>query len=119
MTNLERAKDLYGQVGQGDILGAFDQYYAEGVVMEEPRGVRKGKAECRVYEEQFVSSVAAFHGMELKSLAEDPDTQKVFIEVTMDVTFKGGDRVNMEQVAVQQWNNGQIVHERFYYDNQG
>lgn len=119
MTNLERAKDLYGQVGQGDILGAFDQYYAEGVVMEEPRGIRKGKTECRVYEEQFVSSVEAFHGMEIKSLAEDPNTQKVFIEVTMDVTFKGGDRVNMEQVAVQQWENGQIVHERFYYDNQG
>ena len=41
MTNLERAQDLYNQVGQGDILGAFDQYYADGVVMEEPRGVRK------------------------------------------------------------------------------
>jgi len=119
MTNLERAKDLYGQVGQGDILGAFDQYYADDVVMEEPRGVRKGKAECRVYEEQFVSSVEAFHGMELKSLAEDSSTEKVFIEVSMDVTFKGGGRVNMEQVAVQQWANGQIVHERFYYDNQG
>ena len=119
MTNLERAQDLYTQVGNGDILGAFDQYYADHVVMEEPRGTRNGKSECRMYEEQFVSSVEAFHGMEVKSIAEDSATGKVFVEVSMDVTFKGGGRVNMEQVAVQQWENGQIAHERFYYDNQG
>jgi len=33
------------------------------------------------------------------------------------VTFQDGMRVNMEQVSVQKWENGQIVHERFYYDN--
>ena len=27
-----------------------------------------------------------------------------------------GKRINMEQVAVQQWEQGQIVHERFYYN---
>ena len=56
----------------------------------------------------------AFHGMEIKALSEDADKRKVFVEVAMDITFKGGNRVNMEQVAVQQWENVQIVHERFY-----
>ncbi len=49
-------------------------------------------------------------------MAEDTEKGKVFVEVEMDVTFKGGNRVKMEQVAVQQWENDQIVHERFYYN---
>jgi len=119
MTNLERATDLYNQVGQGKILEAFEQYYADGVVMEEPRGSREGKDSCRNYEQQFLDSVQEFHGMEVKSIAEDQANNKVHIEVAMDITFKGGHRVNMEQVAVQKWDNGKIVHERFYYNNEG
>lgn len=118
MTNLERAVDLYQQVGQGRILEAFEQYYAEQVVMAEPRGTREGKDACRVAEQQFVESVQEFHGMEVTAMAEDAEAGKVLIEVSMDVTFKGGHRAVMEQVAVQKWENGQIVHERFYYDNQ-
>ena len=116
MTNLERASALYQQVGQGQILEAFEQYYANNVVMEEPRGTRQGKDACRVSEQQFVDSVEAFHGMDVKAMAEDANTGKVLIEVAMDVTFKGGSRVQMDQTAVQTWENGQIVHERFYYN---
>ena len=57
-----------------------------------------------------------FHNLEIKAISEDIDKGKVFVEVSMDITFKGGNRVNMEQVAVQQWEQGQIVHERFYYN---
>ena len=117
MTNLERATELYNQVGKGQILEAFEKYYAENIIMEEPRGKREGKEACRISEEQFVNSVEAFHGMEIKAISEDVNSQKVLIEVDMDVTFKDGNRVNMEQVAVQKWQNGQIIHERFYYNN--
>ena len=55
----------------------------------------------------------AFHSLEIKAISEDLDKEKVFVEVAMDLTFKGGNRVTMEQVAVQQWEQGQIVHERF------
>ena len=94
MSYLEKSKQLYNQVGQGQLLEAFEANYAENVVVE------------------------AFHGMEIKAMSEDTDKGKVFVEVAMDITFKGGNRVNMEQVAVQQWENGQIVHERFYYNAQ-
>jgi hypothetical protein len=33
----------------------------------------------------------------------------------MDVSFKGGNRVQMRQVAVRTWKDGKVVHERFYY----
>jgi hypothetical protein len=50
MTNLIRSKQLYDQVGQGQILEAFDANYAENIVMEEPSGKREGKVACRQYE---------------------------------------------------------------------
>lgn len=116
MTNLERAKDLYNQVGQGQLMQAFEAYYSDNVIMEEPKGTREGKDACRKSEEEFLNSVEAFHGMEIKAMAEDSSKAKVLIEVAMDLTFKGGNRMVMEQVAVQTWQNGQIVHERFYYN---
>ena len=116
MTNSERARDLYNKVGQGQLMDAFEMYYAENVVMTEPKGTREGKEACRKSEEEFLGSVEAFHGMEVKALAEDADKGKVLIEVSMDLTFKGGPRVQMEQVSAQTWENGQIVHERFYYN---
>jgi len=116
MTNLERAKDIYNQVGQGQLMQAFETYYAENVVMEEPKGKREGKDACRAAAEEFLNSVETFHGMEIKAIAEDSTSGKVLIEVWMDITFKGASRVSMEQVATQTWENGQIVHERFYYN---
>lgn len=117
MTNLEHAKELYKQVGNGEILEAFEKNYAENIVMEEPRGKREGKNACREYEKQFVDSVKEFHGMTIKSMPEDSEESKVFIEIEMDITFKNDERVLMEQVAVQKWENNQIIHERFYYDS--
>lgn len=119
MTIRDSAKAIYDMLAQGKLLEAFDTYYADGVVMEEPRGKRTGKAECRSYEEQFLSMVAQFHGLDVKAIAADEAAGKAFVEVAMDVEFKDGNRVNMEQVAVQTWKDGKIVHERFYYDASG
>jgi len=117
MTLKEKATDLYNMIGQGQLLEGFDKYYAENIVMTEPRGTREGKSECRNYEVQFLNNVKEFHGQDVKNIAADEDKGTVFVEVAMDVTFQDGMRVNMEQVSVQKWENGQIVHERFYYDN--
>lgn len=118
MTYRERAQDIYEQLQQGKLLDAFDQYYGKDVVMTEPRGTRKGKAECRAYEEQFLEDIEEFHSLEIVNLASDEENAVTFVESVMDVTFKGGHRAKMEQVAVQRWKGGHIVHERFYYNNE-
>ncbi len=117
MSYKEKARDIYNQLQQGQLLSAFDKYYAEDVVMTEPRGTRSGKAECRAYEEQFLNNIEEFHSLEINKVGSDEAAGTSFVESTMDVTFKGGHRAKMEQVAVQQWKEDQIVHERFYYDN--
>ena len=58
------------------------------------------------------------HGGGIRGIAANEDTGYVFIETWTDVTFQGN-RMTFEQVAVQQWKNGKVVHERFYYNVPG
>ena len=118
MNYQEKAEDIYKQLQEGKLLNAFDQYYGKDVVMTEPRGTRTGKAECREYEEQFLDSIEEFHSLEIVNIGSNEEKAVSFVESVMDVTFKGGQRAKMEQVAVQRWKGTHIVHERFYYDNQ-
>ncbi len=99
---------------QGKAMEAFEQYYAEDVVMQENSDEpRIGKAANRKAEEEFFASVAEFHDGKLVSSAVNGDT--TFGEWFMDISFKGGFRAKMAQVAVRQWKDGKIVRERFYY----
>lgn len=106
---------LNAQVLQGKILDAFERFYAEEVVMQENAGTPTvGKAANRERERQFVASIAQFHHAALLGSAVEGD--RSFSEWVMDVTFQGGVRVKLEQVAVRQWRDGLVVSERFYYN---
>jgi ketosteroid isomerase-like protein len=111
----ELDKQLNDDVLSGKIMEAFEKYYADDLVMQEnSEEPRRGKAENRKAEEQFMASVEAFHGASVKASAVNGDV--TFSEWEMDITFKGGSRVTMSQVAVRKWKNGKVVHERFFYN---
>ncbi len=108
-------QQLNQQILAGQALDAFERFYADDVVMQENNGeARVGKAVNRAYEEQFFGSIEAFHGASLGPVAVAGDTS--YSEWTWDVTFKGGGRVSMNQVAQRQWKDGQVVKERFFYN---
>jgi len=115
MSYKQKAEDLYQMIGQGQLLEAFEKYYSDDVVMTEPLGTREGKVACREYEEQFLNNIQEFHGLEVKAITSDEEAGVVIHETAMDVTFKDGNRVHMEQTGVQRWEGDKIVHERFYY----
>jgi ketosteroid isomerase-like protein len=107
-------KQLNDQVLAGDILGAFDRFYADNVVMQENSETPiAGKAANRKREEDFLASVEQIHGAKVASSAVNGDVS--FSEWEFDATYKGGVRVKLAQVAVRRWKNGQIINERFYY----
>ncbi|HEV3150800.1 MAG TPA: SnoaL-like domain-containing protein [Acidobacteriaceae bacterium] len=111
----ELDKQVNDDVLSGKAMEAFEKYYAEDVVMQEnSEEPRRGKAANRKAEEEFFASVEAFNGGSVKASAVNGDVS--FSEWEMDVTFKGGHRVKMSQVAVRHWKNGKIVHERFFYN---
>ncbi len=105
---------LNGAILSGKALEAFEQYYAEDVVMQENSDEpRLGKEANRKAEIEFFSSLAEFHEGKLLSSAVSGDV--TYGEWFMDVTFKNGFRLKLAQVAVRRWKDGQIVNERFYY----
>lgn len=107
--------NLNRMVLEGRILDAFETFYADDVVMQENAATPvAGKAANRERERQFVESIEQFHGAELLGAASHDD--RSYSEWRLDLTFKGGGRVQMEQVAVRLWRDGQVVHERFYYN---
>ncbi len=111
----ELDKQVNDDVLSGKAMEAFEKYYADDVVMQEnSEEPRSGKAANRKAEEEFFASVEAFNGGSVKASAVNGDVS--FSEWEMDITFKGGRRVKMSQVAVRKWKNGKIVHERFFYN---
>ena len=115
-TTREQVQELVSLVEKGQVLEAFDTYYADGVTMQENRNAPTvGKSANRAREEQFVGSIAQVHENRAKSVTVDGD--RAVIEWVLDFTNTAGQRVRLEQVTLQEWQGGRIVRERFFYDS--
>jgi ketosteroid isomerase-like protein len=111
----QRDQHLNELILSGKALEGFDAYYADDVEMQEnAEAPRKGKDLNREFEIKFFSGIEVFHGAKVLAQAVNGDVS--FSEWVMDVTFKGGGRVQMQQVAVRRWKDGKIASERFYYN---
>ncbi len=114
-TIAELDSQLNQDILSGKALEAFEQYYADDVVMQEnSEEPRKGKEVNRKFEQQFFENVEEFHGAKLLASAVSGDTS--FSEWEFDITFKQGGRVKMSEVAVRKWKDGKVAFERFYYN---
>jgi hypothetical protein len=115
-TLLEKISDLNDLVLQGKALEAFDLYYHEDVIMQENESVPTiGKAANRKREQDFFSSIIEFRGAKpLKVTVGDGITM---VQWHYDYTHKDWGLRNYTQVSVQEWKNGQIIREQFFYDN--
>jgi ketosteroid isomerase-like protein len=119
--NLKANLDGYFELlNQGRMMDAFEKYYADDCVMQENNEApRVGKEANRAFELEFLGSVEQVHDQQIKNVAINEDSGTVFIHAWMDATFKGGGRMEMEEVQVQTWKDDQIVHEKFFYDRSG
>ena len=116
MNNIkDKVEDLVKMVNEGKILEAFEKYYADNVTMQENEGeLRVGKDANREYEKAFVEGILEFHNA--KTLGVATGDNYSIVESFMDITHKDWGRSARSQVAVQRWENGKIVSEKFYYD---
>lgn len=111
----DRLSGLLGHIGQGKIIEAMNEFYDKDTVMQDNANPpTKGLAANIEREKQFLSGVKEWKGFSVKASAAGDNV--TFYESTMDFIATNGQPVHMEQVAVAKWNNGKIVHERFYYD---
>ena len=120
MSYLQKISEMYGMIGQGQMLEAFEKYYHDDVVMVEATGeVRNGKAASREFEQQWLASVKEMHDGGVTGITSNEDAGITMVETWMEATFQDGNRIKMEEVCVQKWQGDQIIHERFYYNVPG
>ncbi len=111
----ELVEDLAKMIGEGKIMEAFEKYYADNVSMQENEDApRLGKEVNRAYEKAFVEGIVEFHNGKTLGIAWGDNFS--VIESFMDVTHKDWGRSARTQVAVQRWENGKIIAEKFYYN---
>ena len=114
-TIAELDKRVNEMVLSGKAMEAFEEFYAEDVVMQENNDAPcAGKAANRKREQEFFAMVEAWHSGNLDSSAINGDVS--FSEWTMEITMKGMGRIKMNQVAVRRWKNGKVANEKFYYN---
>lgn len=115
MSYLEKITDIYTQLGQGKAMDAFEAYYHNNcdMILEDGTLVA-GKDANREREIEFFSNVESFNGMEVKAINANEEDGTTSVECSMDVTFKGGTQMVIEQVATQKWDGDHIIRERFY-----
>jgi len=113
----ERIEALNNMILNGQSLAAFEKFYAEDIVMQENDDAPTvGKTANRTREEEFAGNIVAFRHAEVKNVVISDNI--TVVEWDLDFTHKEwGDR-KFTQVSVQRWNNdGEIVNEKFYYNN--
>jgi ketosteroid isomerase-like protein len=106
--------DLIHLVEDGRMLEAMTKYYGENVAMQEnvsPPTI--GFAENYAREAAFYGSLTALKFTLVSVLVEG---DRAVINWVFDYTTADGTQYRMDEVAIQTWRAGKIVHERYIYD---
>jgi hypothetical protein len=114
-TDLRAAfEEITNLVLQGKAMEAFEKYYDEDVVMQENENPEVvGKEANRQRELDFFSKLVEFRGAKVKGVAFGDDL--IISEWSLDYTHADWGKKTYDQVSVQRWKDGKVVHERFYY----
>jgi hypothetical protein len=114
-TLAEKSNALNTLLEQGHILEAFEKYYHEEVVMQENEEMPTlGKAFNRERERHFVQGLRRFKA---KLIRVARDQNHVFSEWQYDYDHQDWGPRQAYQVSVQEWQDGQVIREKFYFAN--
>ncbi len=112
----ECVAELTELIRQNRTLEAMEQFYADNVTMQENEThPRVGKMACLEHERHLLARVTDMKSM-LINQAINGQAGVVFSEWYMEATYLSGKQFSLTEISVQQWRNGQIVSEKFYYN---
>lgn len=106
-------RDLNNMTGQGKILDALQQFYAEDCTFQEGNGGSRGSKQAQhEYLANFFKTLKAFNGATLHGQAVGQEFSSS--EWTFDMIGGDGKRMVWNEVLVRRWRNGKVVSEKFY-----
>lgn len=111
---LTKISDLNDLVMQGRALEAFEKYYHDEVEMQEnDNPPTRGKLANLEREKQFFASVTDFRSA--KPLKVTIGENISMVQWQYDYTHADWGIRNYTQVSVQEWKDGKIIREHFFY----
>ena len=111
----EKIEHLNQLILQGKALEGFETYYDDNVVMQENESSPTvGKEANRKREMEFYGKITGFNA---KVLGVAVENNSSFVKWSFDYTHKDWGVRKFVQVSVQDWENGKIVKEQFFYGN--
>lgn len=119
MTTTEVANRLVSLCREGKNLQAVEELYDKNIVSLEPEGTPNPRTEgfeaVKGKTTTFMESVVEIHG----GSTSDPIVAGDFftVQMGMDVTFQEIGRMQMNELAVYEVQNGKIVKEQFFYNS--
>src|SRR6476469_8743200 len=115
MSTRDHVTRLVRYVEANRILDAIDELYDEYVSMQDNHNPPVvGQAANRERERQFFGGIT-LHQHRALSIAVDGD--QAVIHWLLEFAGGDGKRYRLDQLAHQEWKDGRIVRERFYYDS--
>jgi ketosteroid isomerase-like protein len=115
MPTRDQVTQLVRLVEANRILDAIDQFYDESVSMQDNHNPPVvGKATNRERERQFFGGITVHQN---RALSIAVDGEQVVINWLFEFTGGDGKRYRMDQLSHQEWKNGRVVKERFFYDS--
>ncbi len=113
-TLLQNVGDLNDMLLQGQDLEALERFYDEEVeVQENDRKPLKGKERAIQAKKDFLSRVSEVRSVKPLKVAVGEKT--TMVEWHLCYRLQEGREKKFTQVAVQEWEAGRIVKEKFYF----
>lgn len=115
MPDRDRVSRLAEHIETGKLIEALTEFYHPDVVMQENSLLpRVGLAVSLERQKKAMALTAEVHEVKIVSILVDGDL--VAMECHAEWTTSEGARVRIEQVSLQTWRDGKVIHERFFYD---
>lgn len=93
----------------------YEQFYDENVVVQENlQPPRVGRALSIERQKLMNANVKEIHDFKIGAVLVDGD--RSMVEMHLDATTHDGYRLHIEEVGLQTWKDGRIIHERYFYD---
>jgi hypothetical protein len=116
-TQIENSlRQLNDLVKAGKLMDAFESYYHEDVSMQENANAPVlGKHANRQRELEFLNNILEFRHASVEGQAVGDNIS--FVIWSYDYTHKEWGEKKYTQVSVQNWKDGKIIKEQFFYGN--
>lgn len=112
----ESVNELNRLIKNARFLDAFERYYDDDVVMQEnEKEPMTGKAANREREKEFFGKTTGYENGRVEAVTVGDNTSAVVW--SLDFKHEDFGQLRFKQVSVQQWENGKIIKEQFFYGN--